>query len=254
MAGGRPFLSVVIPAYNEAERLPISIPLVSSFLSRQGYTYEVLVVDDGSTDATADVVERLRGVHRRLELLRLPHRGKAYAVRAGVLAAGGERILMTDADLAAPIEQAAGLMECLDEGYDIAIGSREGPGARRCGEPTYRHVMGRAFNLLVRVITGNPYRDTQCGFKLFRGDAARDIFPRLRLYAERARPVAGPMVTGLDVEVLQIARRRGYRVKEVGVEWHYRKGSKVRPLLDSYRMFKDVVQVRLNDLRGRYKG
>lgn len=252
MAGARPFLSVVIPAYNEAARLPKTLPEVVRFLSAQGYTYEVLVVDDGSTDATPEVVRREAEVYPKVRLLRAPHRGKAYAVREGVLAARGERILMNDADLAVPIEQAAELMKCLDEGYDIAIGSREGPGARRYGEPVYRHLMGRVFNLLVRLITGNPYRDTQCGFKLFCGEPARDIFRRLRLYAEQARPVMGPMVTGLDVEVLQVARRRGYRVREVGVEWHYRRGSKVRPLLDSYRMFKDVVQVRLNDIRGRY--
>ncbi len=252
MAGGRPFLSVVIPAYNEAQRLPNTLPQVVSFLSTQGYTYEVLVVDDGSTDATPEIVRCEAERYPRLCLLQVPHRGKAYAVRAGILAARGERILMSDADLAAPIGQATELMKCLDEGYDIAIGSREAPGARRYGEPVYRHLMGRVFNLMVRTITRNPYQDTQCGFKLFRGEAARDIFRRLRLYTENARSITGPMVTGLDVEVLQVARRRGYRAQEVGVEWHYRKGSKVRPLLDSYRMFKDVVQVRLNDIRGRY--
>ncbi len=121
-------------------------------------------------------------------------------------------------------------MQCLDDGYDIAIGSsREGPGARRYGEPVYRHLMGRVFNLAVRLITGSPYRDTQCGFKLFRAEAARDIFSSLRLYAENAEPVFGPMVTGLDVEVLQVARRRGYRVREIGVEWYYGRGSRCGP-------------------------
>lgn len=252
MAGRRPFLSVVIPAYNEALRLPRTVPLVMDFLRSQGYTYEVLVVDDGSTDSTADVVCALQQTYQRLFLLSTPHRGKAYAVREGVLAARGERVLMSDADLSAPIAQTITLMQCLDEGYDIVIGSREGPGARRHGEPVYRHLMGRVFNLAVRLITGNPFMDTQCGFKLFDGEAAREIFQSLRLYTATAGPVSGPMVTGLDVEVLQVARRRGFRVREVGVEWHYSAGSKVRPALDSYRMFKDVVQVRLNDVRGRY--
>lgn len=252
MGGGRPFLSVVIPAYNEAERLPRTLPRVMDFLAEQGYEHETLVVDDGSTDATAAVVEELGRRYPCLGVLRRRHMGKAAAVRAGVLATRGDRVLMTDADLSAPIEQAAALLACLDEGYDVVIGSREAAGARRYGEPVYRHVMGRAFNLAVRLITGAPYRDTQCGFKLFRGAAAREVFRSLRLYGERARPVAGPMVTGLDVEVLQVARRRNYRVAEVGVEWHYGHGSKVRPLLDSYRMGRDVVQVRLNDLRGRY--
>ncbi len=252
MAAGRPFLSVIIPAYNEAQRLPATIPLVVEFLSAQGYTHEIIVVDDGSTDHTPDFVRQLATRYPRLSLLPLAHRGKAYAVRSGVLAARGERVLMTDADLSAPISQARALMQCLDDGYDIAIGSREGPGARRYGEPVYRHLMGRVFNLAVRLITGSPYRDTQCGFKLFRAEAARDIFSSLRLYAENAEPVFGPMVTGLDVEVLQVARRRGYRVREIGVEWYYGRGSKVRPVLDSYRMFKDITQVRLNDIRGRY--
>jgi len=252
VAASRPFLSVIIPAYNEAQRLPGTIPLVVNFLSAQGYTYEIIVVDDGSTDRTTSIVRQLTARYPRLALLPLTHCGKAYAVRKGVLAAGGERVLMTDADLSAPIGQASELMQCLDDGYDIAIGSREGPGARRYGEPAYRHLMGRIFNLAVRLITGSPHQDTQCGFKLFRADAARDIFSSLRLYAENAQPVSGPMVTGLDVEVLQVARRRGYRVQEVGVEWHYGRGSKVRPVLDSYRMFKDITQVRLNDIRGRY--
>ncbi len=252
MADGRPFLSVVIPAYNEALRLPRTIPLVMDFLSTQGYTYEVLVVDDGSTDGTMEIVRSLQTAYPKLGLLPTLHRGKAYAVREGVLAAGGSRILMTDADLSAPIAQASRLLSCMEEGYDVVIGSREGPGARRHNEPIYRHLMGRVFNLAVRQITGSPFMDTQCGFKLFRGDAACEIFSSLRLYTGTARPISGPMVTGLDVEVLQVARRRGYRVCEVGVEWHYRAGSKVRPVLDTYRMFKDVVQVRLNDLGGRY--
>jgi glycosyltransferase involved in cell wall biosynthesis len=243
---------VVIPAYNEAERLPGSIPQVLRYLASEGYPHEVIVVDDGSADATSRIVEAIATEAPALRLLRTRHRGKAYAVRAGVLAARGERVLFTDADLSAPIAQAALLMRCLDDGYDIAIGSREGPGSRRYGEPAYRHIMGRAFNLAVRLITGAGYQDTQCGFKLFTRDAACDIFGRLLLYTDEAAPVAGPMVTGLDVEVLQVARRQGYRVREVGVEWHYSAGSKVRPALDTYRMLKDVARVKLNDVRGRY--
>lgn len=253
MAGGRPFLSVVIPAYNEAERLPRTIPRVMEFLSAQGYTYEALVADDGSTDCTPNRVREMVARYPRLRLIRLSHRGKAYALRKGVLAGEGDRILFTDADLSAPITQAAQLMRCLDDGYDIAIGSRETLGAHRYSEPAYRHAMGRVFNLAVRTITGGRFQDTQCGFKLFTREAAHDIFNRLLLYGDTAPTVAGPMVTGLDVEVLQIARRRGYKVREVGVEWHYTAGSKVRPALDTYRMLKDLVRVRANDIRGRYR-
>lgn len=253
MAGAGPFLSVVIPAYNEEDRLPATIPQVMSFLSRQGYTYEVIVVDDGSTDRTAELLQRLKAQHPNLTLLRLPHRGKASAVRAGVLATSGDRVLFTDADLSAPIGQLPRLMAGLNDGYDIAIGSRESPGARRYREPVYRHLMGRVFNMAVRLIARTPYQDTQCGFKLFSGPAARDIFGKLRLYPAGAPVVRGPMVTGLDVEVLHIAARAGYRVCEVPVEWHYSPGRNVRPALDTYRMLKDVLKVRLNDVRGLYR-
>lgn len=223
------------------------------FLSAQGYTYEVLVVDDGSADRTPEIVEGMTEEYPRLNLLRLAHRGKAYAVRKGVLESEGERILFTDADLSAPISEASALMRCLDNGYDIAIGSRNAPGARRYGEPVYRHVLGRGFNLLVRLLTGIPFQDTQCGFKLFTREAARDVFTRSLLYAEGAHVVTGPMVTAMDVEILHIARRRGYRAREVGVEWHYSAGSKVRPTLDTYRMMKDLLRVRWNDLRRKYE-
>ncbi|MDQ3856500.1 MAG: glycosyltransferase family 2 protein [Chloroflexota bacterium] len=253
MAAVHPYLSVVVPAYNEMERLPRTLPAIVEFLSAQGYTYEVVVADDGSTDSTREAVRAIAARFPRVRLLELPHRGKAFAVRKGMLDATGDRILFTDADLSAPISQVRRLMRCLDEGYDLAIGSREAPGARRYSEPVHRHLMGRVYNLAVRVLTGHGFQDTQCGFKLFTREAAHDIFNRLLLYADDAPPVSGPMVTGLDVEVLQVACSRGYRVAEVGVEWHYTPGSKVKPALDTYRMLKDLTNVRLNDLRGRYR-
>jgi len=253
LPGSRPYLSVVVPAYNEAERLPRTIPRIVEFLSAQGYTYEVIVADDGSTDCTPALVRDLAQRHPRVHLLSLPHRGKAYAVRKGMLECRGERILFTDADLSAPITEATRLLRRLDQGYDIAIGSREAPGSHRHSEPLYRHVMGRVYNLAVRIVTGGKYQDTQCGFKLFTREAADDVFNRLLLYSDDARHVVGPMVTGLDVEILQAAKRRGYRVAEVGVEWHYSAGSKVRPALDTYRMLKDLLKVSLYDIRGKYR-
>ncbi|WP_041424473.1 dolichyl-phosphate beta-glucosyltransferase [Thermobaculum terrenum] len=249
---GRPFISVIIPAYNEAKRLPVTIPRIVSFLSSQGWQYELIVVDDGSTDETQQIACQLSKEYPSIRLLKLPHRGKGPAVREGVLASTGDLVLFTDADLSTPISQLSKLLARIEQGYDIAIGSREGVGARRYKEPFYRHLMGRVFNLFVRLLTLAHFNDTQCGFKLFRKHAAKDIFSNLVLYGSTAPAIKGPMVTSLDVEVLQIAARRGYKVAEVPVEWHYSSGSKVRPALDSYRMLKDIIRIKLNDLRGMY--
>lgn len=245
-------MSVVIPAYNEATRLPLTITKVTEYLSAQAYSYEVIVVNDGSTDSTGEVICILSERCPHLRLVNTEHRGKAYALLRGMTAAQGQVVLFTDADLSAPIEQASLLLAAVAQGYDVAIGSREAPGCRRYNEPAYRHVMGRVYNLAVRRISGCQFRDTQCGFKLFTQRSARDITSRLRLYADDAPVISGPMVTGLDVEMLVIARRQKYRVREVGVEWWYSPGSKVRPIMDSYRMLKDLIRIRLNDLQGRY--
>jgi dolichyl-phosphate beta-glucosyltransferase len=144
------------------------------------------------------------------------------------------------------------LLAFLEDGYDIAIGSREGLGAQRINEPGYRHLMGRVFNLLVRLVAVGGFQDTQCGFKCFRREAAQDLFQRVQLYGAEAGLAKGGMVTGFDVEVLFLALKRGYKVKEVPVQWHYGANTKVNPLLDSARMFMDVLRVRLNDWRGKY--
>lgn len=246
---------MVVPAYNEQGRLPASLSKIAGYLASQDYSWEVVVVDDGSTDSTAAVVEEFLR-HRRapgeIRLVRNPHYGKAYAVRSGVLAARGELIFLCDADLSTPIEEMARFLPPIQGGYDIAIGSREAPGARRYDEPLYRHLMGRAFNRVVRWLTGGPFQDTQCGFKMFRGVVARDLLARGQLYRGGGRPVRGPMVTGYDVEMLFLALKFGYRVAEVPVDWYYMAGSKVNPWKDTFRMLGDVLRVRLNDLRGRY--
>jgi len=248
----RPHLSIVIPAYNEERRLPRTLARVMEYLETQPYPAEVIVVDDGSADNTVGVVEELLPAHPNLRLIRNDHRGKAYTVRTGVLAAQGRYVLFCDADLATPIEEWDKLAGYLDAGYDIAIGSREGAGAIRHDEPWYRHVMGRVFNLIVRLVAVGGFQDTQCGFKAFRHDVAQDIFRRVRLYGEDAPPVKGAAVTGFDVELLFIALKRGYRVKEVPVEWHYGTETKVHPLRDSLRNLRDTLLVRWNDLRGAY--
>ena len=250
-ADPRPFLSVVIPAYNEDLRLPTTLATVIDFLDTRPYSSEVIVADDGSTDGTSEAADRMSAEVSNVRVLRLPHRGKASAVRSGMLEARGQYIMFTDADLSTPLKFADRLIAELERGAGVAIGSREGVGAQRHGEPGYRHLMGRIFNWVVRLVAVPGINDTQCGFKAFRHDAAKDVFSSLRLY-DGSREVSGPRVTGFDVEVLFLARKRGYTIVEVPVEWTHVPGSKVAPLSDSVRMFADVLRVRLNAVRGRY--
>lgn len=255
------FLSVVIPAYNEEQRLPASLAAVLPWLDRQPYRSEVLIVDDGSEDATVEVVQKTIAQRQdqaeesgcRLQLVANEHRGKAYAVRSGMLQGQGRYVLFSDADFSTPIEDAEKLLAWLEQGYDVAIGSREGQEAHRYDEPFYRHLMGRVFNLLVRTMTFSRFQDTQCGFKAFSRAAAQDLFKGVQLYGENSKKVKGAMVTGFDVEVLFLARKKGYKVREVPVQWYHVGGSKVSPIKDSLRMVGDVLKVRLNDLRGLYK-
>jgi len=249
-----PYLSVVIPAYNEERRLPMTLRRVLDYLAQQPYTSEVIVADDGSSDGTAAYVDRLLDDHRNLFLLRLDHRGKGYAVRAGALMARGEYILLCDADLATPIEEWERLRRYLESGYDLAIGSREGIGAQRIGEPWYRHVMGRVFNTIVRLVAVGGIQDTQCGFKALRRAVAYDLFRRVRIYGDDAPRVDGAAVTAYDVELLYLAVRRGYRIVEVPVVWQYGEETKVNLLRDSWRNLRDVLKVRWYALRGMYTG
>ncbi len=249
MTNMQPFLSIVIPAYNEERRLPHTLSDVIEFLARQQFSAEVLVVDDGSSDATAAIPRRYPGVR----LLQLEHRGKGFAVRAGALAARGEYVLLCDADLAVPLDEWPKLWEKITAGYDLAIGSREGVGAQREGEPWHRHLMGRIFNTIVRLVAIGGIQDTQCGFKAMSAAIASDLFRRMRIYGDDAPVLSGAAVTAYDVELLYLARRRGYRIAEVPVLWHYGAETKVNPLRDSARNLQDVLRVRLNALRGAYR-
>lgn len=248
----RPFLTIVIPAYNEARRLPATLERILDYLDQQGYSAQVIVVDDGSTDGTAAVARAFDVQHRRIQVIENPHQGKGATVRRGILAAEGEIVLFSDADLSTPIEELERLLPWFDQGYDVVIGSREGAGARRYDEPLYRHLMGRVFNTLVRMLTVQGIQDTQCGFKAFRRQVARDLFSRMRLYPEDGRLVVGAMVTAFDVEILYLAQCLGYRIREVPVAWYYSNETKVNPLKDSWRNLRDVLTVRWNALRGVY--
>ncbi len=251
-AQDRPFLTIVIPAYNEARRLPATLERILAYLDQQDYQAQIIVVDDGSTDGTAAVARAYDEHHRRIQVIENPHRGKGATVRTGMLAAEGSIVLFSDADLSTPIEELERLLPWFDQGYDVVIGSREGAGARRYDEPFYRHLMGRVFNALVRILTVQGIQDTQCGFKAFRREVAHDLFTRMRLYTDNGLSVSEPMVTAFDVEILYLAQRLGYRIREVPVEWHYSNETKVNPLKDSWRNLRDVLTVRWNALRGAY--
>jgi dolichyl-phosphate beta-glucosyltransferase len=247
-----PSLSLIIPAYNEAARIDITIREATAWLNSQPFATELIVVDDGSDDATAELTDRALSELGRGRMLRIAHGGKAAAVRAGMQAATCDQIAFTDADLATPLSYLTELRAALAAGCDIAIGSREGAGARRVGEPGYRHLMGRVFNGLVRLLLIPGVHDTQCGFKLFRAEVARDLLLRSRLHRDAGQIVAGPRVTAFDVELLTIARLKGYRICPVPVVWRYGEGSKVRPVRDTWHNVRDVLDVWIAARRGRY--
>ena len=236
------FLSVVIPAYNEAGRIVSTLQRVTQYLSAQSYTWEVLVVDDGSTDQTAALVEEHIRRHNGFRLLRVSHGGKGWAVKNGMLAAGGQYRFMADADLAMPIEQLPkflppGVADC-----DIVIGSREGEGAVRIGEPVLRRFLGRAYKVLIRLLLVPGLRDTQCGFKCYKGQVAQELFSLQRIPG-----------WGFDMEVLFLARKFRRSICEVGVEWHYQSQSKVKPFRDSLKMLVEIMRVRWYSLHGVYR-
>lgn len=237
-----PFLSIVIPALNEELRLPDTLHRILDFLSQQPYDAEVLVVDNGSTDRTAALAEEVATRHPQVRVLQDPRRGKGLAIRLGMLAATGEHRFICDADLSMPIEELARFLPPQAPPADIVIASREAPGSVRYGEPAFRHWIGRVFNLLVRLLAVPGLHDTQCGFKCFRASAAEDLFRVQRLDGWT-----------FDVEVLFVALRRGYRVAEVPIPWHYNPGSRVHPLRDSLTMLADLFRIRANWRRGLYR-
>ena len=243
-----PFLSIIIPAYNEEKRLPPTLVRIADFLRHQPYTAEVLVVENGSTDETSAVVEKFIAEQVRADdpfVVRLLHseKGKGHAVRHGVMAGRGDYLLITDTDLSVPIEEAGRFLPpTLDLSRNgIAIASREVAGAVRHHEPAYRHLMGRVFNWLVRRLAVPGIHDTQCGFKCFGREAAQLIFPLQRIYG-----------WGFDVELLYIAQRHGLPIIEVPINWYYRDDSRVRPVLDTITMVAELMKIRRNGREGVY--
>jgi dolichyl-phosphate beta-glucosyltransferase len=235
-----PFLSIIIPAHNEETRLPGALEQVFVFLEKKSYSSEVVVVENGSSDRTLEIA---RGFSRKYSGLRVLHEefpGKGRAVRRGMLETTGEYRFIADADFSMPVEQIDRFLPPSCD-YDIAIASREAPGALRFNEPSFRHFTGRIYNFWIRLIVLPGLQDTQCGFKCFKGQIAEDIFPDQTL-------------TGwaFDVELLAIARKRGYSIVEIGIPWHYNAGSKIKVLQDSLKMFTDLLRIRRNLHNGIY--
>jgi glycosyltransferase involved in cell wall biosynthesis len=244
-------VSVIIPAYNEARRIGGSLADTWEYLERQPYSYEIIVADDGSTDQTLAIANEFGQGHDHVRALSIPHGGKAAAIRAGMKTAMGDIVAFTDADLATPITYLGALIEAIEKGADVVIGSREGQGANRLGEPQYRHFMGRVFNRIVQLSVLPGIHDTQCGFKAFSRFASSEILRRSRLYVD-AEEITGARVTAFDVEMLVIARRIGLRIAEIPVIWTYGEHSKVNPARDTINNLRDIGQVKLNAIRGAY--
>lgn len=244
-------LSIVIPAYNEVDNFQSgALDKVNQYVRNQAYGIEVIVVDDGSKDQTAELIQDWIEDKSNWTLIRSPHKGKAFAVKTGVMKAVGKYILFTDFDQATPLSEIEKLLPFIQKGYEIVIGSREVKGSKREKEPFYRHLMGRVWNLLVQSIAIPGIRDTQCGFKLFKGETAKELFKDLRVYRDGEESQA---YTGaFDVELLYLAQKRKLQIAEVPVHWKHVSTTRVNPLRDSLRMFWDLVRIRLADLQGKY--
>jgi len=237
--------SIVLPAYNEAVRIRSTLDFILEYVAQQHWSAEVIVVNDGSTDSTADIVREYSAKYPALRLLENPgNRGKGYSVRNGMLHASGDVLLFSDADLSSPIEEANKLFAAIASGADIAIGSRWlRPELQTQRQPLHRQLFGRMFNLALRVILRLKFRDTQCGFKAFTRRAAHAIFPLQQI--ER---------WGFDPELLYLARKFDFTVKEVPVRWSHREGTRIQPLRDGIRMLGELFKIRWNAMRGRYAG
>ncbi len=236
-----PFLSLIIPAHNEAERLPASLEAVNRYISSLPFETEVIVVENNSSDATAEIVLEWTKSMPQLRLISLAQPGKGNAIRTGMLAAQGAYRFMADADFSMRVKEIGKFLPNGSPLAPVGIASREAPGSKRVGEPFYRHLIGRVYNLLVRLLVLPGLQDTQCGFKCFSAEAAEAIFPLQRLEG-----------WSFDVEVLTIARQLGFEVTEIPITWHYQPGSRMRLLQDSLRMAKDLLTIRQNKEKGLY--
>lgn len=236
-----PFLSIIIPAYNEENRLPNTLEQIFSFLSKQNYSYEVLVVENGSADRTFEIAKEFTKQFDKLIVIHEENRGKGNAVRRGMLEAKGEYRFICDADLSMPIDELNKFLPPQLNDFDIAIGSREAKGAIRFNEPRYRHLGGRAINFLIQLLILPNLNDTQCGFKCFQAETAESLFRQQTL-----------MGWSFDFEILYLARRKKLRIKEIPIHWYFDANSKVNAIRDALVMIADIFRIHINALRGKY--
>jgi glycosyltransferase involved in cell wall biosynthesis len=238
----QPLLSIIIPAYNEANRLPSTLEQVFAFIEQQNYQSEVIVVENGSIDNTFEVAQNFARNNIKCRAIHLEERGKGLAVREGILQATGQYRFMCDADLSMPIAEVNRFLPPALDNFDIAIASREAPGSVRYNEPGYRHWGGRGTNLLIRLFALHGLHDTQCGFKMFRAEIAEDIF--------RFQTITN---WSFDIELLYIARLRGYCILEIPIPWYYNSETKLNPFRDALNMALDIFTIRRNARQGLYE-
>ncbi len=236
-----PLLSIIIPAHNEENRLPKTLEQVFAFLEEQKYESEIIIVENGSSDRTYEAAQEFVRRHENLRVIREEQRGKGLAVRRGMLEARGEYRFICDADLSMPIEEITKFLPPALDDFDLAIASREAPGAVRYNEPTYRHWGGRIINLIIRLFILQGLNDTQCGFKCVRANAA-DVLFRLQILSGWS----------FDIELLFLARRRGYRIKEIPIHWYFDPDSKISAVRDGWQMIRDIFRIHLDARRGLY--
>jgi dolichyl-phosphate beta-glucosyltransferase len=236
-----PFLSIIIPAHNEEGRLPQTLEQIFAFLETREYSAEVLIVENGSSDRTLEIARKYAARQKSLKVFQEEHPGKGNAVNRGMLEANGKYRFMCDADLSMPIEELDKFIASTEQGFDIAIASREAKGAVRYNEPEYRHLGGRLFNLAVRLLILPGLNDTQCGFKCFRAEVAEAIFPYQSLPG-----------WSFDIEILFIARKWGFGIQEVPIHWYFDPETKLRAVNDAVRMLRDIFLIHWNNLRRRY--
>ncbi|MBN2469565.1 MAG: glycosyltransferase family 2 protein [Anaerolineae bacterium] len=236
-----PYLSIVLPAHNEADRLPRALAQIDAYMQDKPYSFEVVIVENGSSDGTAAIAQQFGDTHPYVRVFIESARGKGLALRRGMLEARGQYRFFADVDFSMPISELDRFLPDGIAGYDIAIGSREAQGAVRYNEPWHRHFMGRVNNWIIKLAALPDFEDTQCGFKMFTAAAAEDLFGVSRMGG-----------IGFDVEVLFVAVKRGYRINEIGIDWYFDTDSRMRLVGDSLHMIEEIMEIRRNWREGLY--